>query len=143
MKYLLIRYAVPGLAILLAGCADTPPDDQPDDIPDITAEDVPNGFLGIKFEDESTSPLKVAGTVSGSGAEAAGLRAGDLLLQVGKVENPSLVEIFRILEDTIPDDELPIVVERDGTRLPLKVKLMSAEDVEAAMQEEDSAAAKE
>ena len=143
MKYLLIRYAVPGLAILLAGCADAPPENPTDDVPDVAAEDVPNGFLGIKFEDESTSPLKVAGTVSGSGAEAAGLRAGDLLLQVGKVENPSLVEIFRILEDTTPDDELPIVVERDGTHLPVKVKLMSAEDVEAAMQEEDSAAAKE
>ncbi|HAD62252.1 MAG TPA: hypothetical protein DCG12_23690 [Planctomycetaceae bacterium] len=143
MKYLLIRYAVPGLAILLAGCADAPPENPTDDVPDVAAEDVPNGFLGIKFEDESTSPLKVAGTVSGSGAEAAGLRAGDLLLQVGKVKNPSLVEIFRILEDTTPDDELPIVVERDGTRLPLKVKLMSAEDVEAAMQEEESATAKE
>lgn len=139
MRILFLLFAVCTAASGFVGCADK----SSDEVPDIAAEDVSNGFLGISFEDEQTTPLKVVGTVPGSGAAEAGVKAGDLLLKVSDVRTPSLVEIFRILEDTKPKDELSLVLEREGRSVPLTVRLMSAADVESAMNERTSADAKQ
>ena len=67
-----------------------------------------------------TSPVinKVA---AGSGAEAAGLRAGDRIVEFNGKENPTWDRVANDIRIS-PEQQLPLVVDRDGARVPLTLR---------------------
>lgn len=65
-----VGYAIPGHQIALA-------------LPSLLAgEDVVHGYLGIRFERQSFGPVIIRQVLPGSAAEKAGLRSGDVILEV-------------------------------------------------------------
>jgi regulator of sigma E protease len=69
-----------------------------------------------------SNPAPVAGIIkSGGAAEQAGIKVGDRIVSFDGVENPSWE---RIQNDSLllPEKETPLVVERDGQRIPLTIK---------------------
>jgi regulator of sigma E protease len=67
-------------------------------------------------------PAPVVGIVKpGGAAEQAGIKVGDRIVTFDGVENPTL---DRIRKDAAiaPEKEIPIMVERDGQRVPLTIK---------------------
>ncbi|HVF56717.1 MAG TPA: RIP metalloprotease RseP [Pyrinomonadaceae bacterium] len=67
-------------------------------------------------------PAPVVGTVrQGSAAEAAGVKAGDRLVAFNGKENPEWDQVFNDAA-ILPEQQLPLVVERGGQRVSLTVK---------------------
>lgn len=67
------------------------------------------------------NPAPIVGFVKvGGAADKAGIKAGDRIVNFDGVENPSW---DRIQDDAllVPDKEVPIAVERQGQRTPLKI----------------------
>ncbi len=83
--------------------------------------------LGIPFgmalaDGIPAMPAPVVGIVKASGAaEQAGIKVGDRIVTFDGVENPTL---DRIRKDAAiaPEKEIPLVVEREGKRVPLTIK---------------------
>jgi YidC/Oxa1 family membrane protein insertase len=78
----------------------------------LAAEDAPGG-VGAK--------INVVGR--GTPAEIAGLKAGDVIKEVNGHVLSNAISLFTALSETHPDQEIPIVVSRDGNDVPLKAKL--------------------
>ncbi|MBD3177923.1 MAG: M28 family peptidase [Armatimonadia bacterium] len=85
------------------------------------------GFLGVMAATDSPSQrgFPIGRVVDGSGAEKAGLRAGDLIHEIdGKViETPA--SLTPVLGEYAPGDVAELTVERDGRRMKVKVTLGS------------------
>lgn len=71
------------------------------------------------------TPAALAEPISGS--EEAGLRAGDLLRQIGPagslIDATSPADVSDLLDETRPGDEIQLLVERDGESIEFKVTL--------------------
>lgn len=67
--------------------------------------------------------VRVSDVVKGSPAEAAGLRAGDVLVELAGKPVASLQGYSDLLKTLTPNQRVDIVVERDGQRLPLSAVL--------------------
>ena len=79
-------------------------------------------FVGALAYGIPSMPAPVIGIVKpGGAAEQAGLKAGDRIVLFDGVENPTL---DRIRKDAAiaPEKEIPMVVEREGQRVPLAIK---------------------
>lgn len=79
-------------------------------------------FVGALAYGVPSMPAPVVGIVKqGGAAERAGIKAGDRIVVFDGVENPTL---DRIRKDAAiaPEKEIPMLVERDGQRLPLTIK---------------------
>lgn len=66
-----------------------------------------------------TNPAPIVGSVRpGGAADVAGIKAGDRIVNFAGVENPSW---NRIQDDAllVPEKEVPLIVERQGQRMPL------------------------
>ncbi len=79
-------------------------------------------FLGIEME-EGERGVTVAGVVADSPAGAAGLEAGDLIVEIDGREVFRAEEIARLVGTRRPGDALSITVERDGRTLTLSATL--------------------
>ena len=83
------------------------------------------GYLG-QLELKETDGLIVGAIVPGSPAAAAGLQAGDRLLEAGR-ETPTPVktreEFNKVLDGVRPNHSLSLVIDRDGQRQTLTAKL--------------------
>ncbi|MBI3670843.1 MAG: RIP metalloprotease RseP [Acidobacteria bacterium] len=73
-------------------------------------------------------PVEVAGVIKDSPAEAAGLRAGDRVEELAGIRNPTWERALLELVFTNPGSSLPLVVERDGNRVPLTAHATAATD---------------
>ncbi len=73
-------------------------------------------------------PVEVAGVIKDSPAEAAGLRAGDRVEELAGIRNPTWERALLELVFTNPGSSLPLVVERDGNRVPLTAHATAASD---------------
>ncbi len=75
----------------------------------------------LMFGVPNTPAPVVSFVVKQGAAEVAGLRAGDRIVQFNGVENPKWDSIYGdgLLS---PDQELPLVIERNGQRLALNIK---------------------
>jgi hypothetical protein len=72
----------------------------------------------------SDSPgLRLTGVRAGSPADAAGLKAGDVIVELGGVAVKDIYTYSDALYSHKPGDEVDIVVMRAGTRTTLRVKL--------------------
>jgi len=70
-----------------------------------------------------TPGLKLTGVRAGSPADAAGIKAGDIIVEFGGKPVKDLYQYSDALYSHKPGDEVVIVVLRNGQRLPLTVKL--------------------
>jgi regulator of sigma E protease len=66
-------------------------------------------------------PIVLAGVIHNSTAEKAGLQAGDRIIQVNEVKNPTWDRARLELMTTIPGRELSLVVDRGGQQRSLSV----------------------
>ena len=78
-------------------------------IPDMAAGDVPG--------------LKLTGVRAGSPADSAGLKAGDVVVELGGKAVTDLQSYSDALYANKPGDEIDVVVVRDGQRVKVRVKL--------------------
>jgi len=81
-------------------------------------------WLGT-IPDMSSSPggVRLTGVRSGSPAEAAGIRGGDILVQLGDYEIKDLYVMTDALRAYKPGDVVAVAVIRDGERVEMKVTL--------------------
>ncbi|MGH9764621.1 MAG: PDZ domain-containing protein, partial [Blastocatellia bacterium] len=70
---------------------------------------------------EQTDGLKLDGVRPGSPAERAGLRPGDVVVKLGKVQVKNIYDYTYSLEELRPGQEVDIVVRRDGQLVNLKI----------------------
>jgi hypothetical protein len=83
-------------------------------------------YLGtVPDYSEQVEGLKISAVRSGSPAEKAGLRAGDIIVKVGSIEVKNIYDFTYALQMYKPGDEVEIIVLRDGERLSLVVKFES------------------
>ncbi|MFZ0736635.1 MAG: RIP metalloprotease RseP [Candidatus Acidiferrales bacterium] len=74
-------------------------------------------------------PVKIAAVPAHSAAEAAGIQAGDLIVKIGDINNPTWEKALVYLNRVTPGTQIPVVIERGGQRIPLTVTAQ-ATDVE-------------
>lgn len=73
--------------------------------------------------DDQTKGVKISGTSPGSGAEKAGLRSGDVIVQWNQNKVESLQQLSNYLSTAKPGDTVKLSVERDGKRIELEATL--------------------
>ncbi|HYL97970.1 MAG TPA: PDZ domain-containing protein, partial [Blastocatellia bacterium] len=79
-------------------------------------------YLGtIPNYSEQVEGLKLDGVRPGSPAERGGLRAGDIVVKLGKTAVKNIYDYTFALEELRPGQEVEIVVRRDGQSLNLKI----------------------
>lgn len=79
-------------------------------------------FIGAIALGVPTTPAPIVGLVTpGGAAEQAQIKVGDRIVVFDGVENPTWQ---RVKNDSLiaPEKEIPLVIERDGQRLPLTIK---------------------
>ena len=75
------------------------------------------------------SGLYVTEVTPGSGAERAGVKAGDVVTAVNGVEVTTTDEILAIKDEFVVGDMLPVTIWRDGEVIELEIELMDTNDV--------------
>jgi len=82
-------------------------------------------WFGIipNFEDNPKG-LKITGVSPGSPAEKAGLKSDDIIIKFGEKSVKNLQDLTYILREFKPNDEVEVIVIRDGKELVFKVKLV-------------------
>ena len=73
--------------------------------------------------DESTVGVRITGTSPGSPAETAGLRDGDVIVQLNKKKIANIYDLTDFLAKGSPGQSVSIVVERDRQRVELHAVL--------------------
>ena len=98
-------------------------------------------FLGIGMRDlggvpvggppglGAIGPCQVESVTRGSGAKAAGLQPGDLLLTIDGAPVPSCDAVLRVVQAHEPGDLVPIDVNRYGRMLRLSAQLVSRDEI--------------
>jgi len=74
-------------------------------------------------EQTNTKGVRISGTVPGSPAAGAGLKAGDVLVQFGSDKLDTLYDLSDELAKAKPGDRVSLAVMRDGKRLELNATL--------------------
>ena len=99
--------------------------------------------LGVTSAPDS-SGVRVAEVQAGSPAEAAGLRAGDYLVQVGDipVRDQTFGEQFRTRYAKAEGTKLPVKIRRGGQALELQIDVRFAERTEERVMIDSAASPK-
>jgi serine protease Do len=95
---------------------------------------VVRGWLGVSFQALTDDLAKafgvkrekgavVANVIPGSPAEKGGMKAGDIIVVVNKVELASSRQLPNLVASIRPGTIVPFVVIRDGKRVTLKIKI--------------------
>jgi S1-C subfamily serine protease len=93
--------------------------------------DIPkHGFIGIEFDPSPDGRGLVLGEVlPGSGADASGLRKGDVLLAVDTVPLAGAEDLQRVVAEKKPGEVVRLDVERNAKALTLDVTLIGFEKI--------------
>lgn len=83
----------------------------------------PRAFLGVMLDEHRRDGVRVRDVVSDSGAERAGIRAGDVIVGLDGASIDSYGDLTRELQRLAPGDRVDVEVLRDGTRQTLEVEL--------------------
>lgn len=86
-------------------------------------------MLGVRIDPEVVSEVLVKDVVSGSGAEDAGVKAGDVILEVAGEEIGAIQQILRVLREYRALDTVPILIRRNDVEIKLDVTLLSDADI--------------
>ena len=80
-----------------------------------------------RFEEQYNIPVNegffVGSVIEGMGAAAAGIREGDIILSVDKVAIKKFSDLTGYLESKRPEDEVTVLINRDGEERNIKVRL--------------------
>jgi thiol-disulfide isomerase/thioredoxin len=90
-------------------------------------------WLGIEMA-EGDGGVRVASVFSGSPAEAAGMKDGDLLHAVAGQSVASPTDVLRVLGRHQPGEDLPVAITRGNQRLDLIVRVTSRPDSTALLE---------
>ena len=80
------------------------------------------GWLGVTSDDTSND-AKILEVVSGSPARMAGLRPGDVIVQVNEAQIGSFGDLQSEIRQHRPDDEVRLVVRRGEDEVPMVLRL--------------------
>ncbi|MFD2159091.1 S1C family serine protease [Rubritalea tangerina] len=83
--------------------------------------------LGISFKADKGS-LVIEEVTKETGAEEAGIKAGDTIKKFAGEEVATREALIEIIRDYLPGDEVLIEFERDGRRLEVEVRLMARDE---------------
>ena len=86
------------------------------------------GFLGIQYSD-GPPPLSIQSVVPRSGADRAGVKVGDKIVALGDVRMPDAAAIQQFVRRSSAGTEVPLELDRLGTTVKLRVRLMSVEEL--------------
>jgi|GEM_PF-2367457 S1-C subfamily serine protease len=95
---------------------------------------VVRGYLGVEpaLVDERTAEKNkippwrgalVRTVIEGGPADKAGIKPGDVIIKYGDVEVLNPDHLRRLVRMTLPGDEIPLVVVRDGDKMEIRVKV--------------------
>lgn len=98
-------------------------------------------FLGLSSADVSAVPPAIRDRLNletddgafvqqvlrGSGAEAAGIRAGDVIVAIDGTDVEGAADVVRIIQSKRPGDEVQVTIERDGEQRTVKARVGSRE----------------
>jgi S1-C subfamily serine protease len=73
--------------------------------------------------DSAAKGVKIDGTMPGSGAEKAGLKAGDIIVRWNAKKLDSLQQLQNLLDGSKPGDKIKLLVLRDGKEAELEATL--------------------
>jgi hypothetical protein len=82
---------------------------------------------------EGAEPMTVQAVVPGGPADAAGVAAGDRLLELAGVEIATLGDLEQAIDQHRPGDAVPVVVLRDGDRVETSLTLGERPDGGASL----------
>jgi serine protease Do len=97
----------------------------------VRIQDVTDEFAQTQGLDRATGAL-IAGTNEGGPAEAAGIKAGDIVVEFDGKSVESMRALPRMVADTPPEKEVEVVVVREGERLTLQLEVGLLEDTDVA-----------
>ncbi|MEZ6066157.1 MAG: PDZ domain-containing protein [Planctomycetaceae bacterium] len=80
------------------------------------------GVLGIKLNEDNGPPL-VRGVFEGMGAERAGVKVGDEVLEAGGEQLATKMQLIRLVQEYSPGDELKLRIRRKGETLEISATL--------------------
>jgi hypothetical protein len=81
------------------------------------------GVIPEYGEEEDGKGVKIAGTSSGTPAEKAGLRSGDIVLKLGDKPTGTLMELSTVLASHKPGDKVKLVYRRGGKEVETEITL--------------------
>jgi len=73
--------------------------------------------------EDGSNGVKISGTVNGSAAESAGLKAGDIIVQFDDKKLGNLIDLTNALAAAKPGQKIKLGVMRDGKRVDLEATL--------------------
>ena len=86
-----------------------------------------NASLGVVPDysqgEEGTGGVKISGTVPGSAAEKAGLKANDVIVQFGDKKLENLIDLTNALGAAKPGQKVKLAVMREGKRVEMEATL--------------------
>ncbi|HXW18173.1 MAG TPA: RIP metalloprotease RseP [Candidatus Acidoferrales bacterium] len=90
-------------------------------------------LVGVPSEGYMDKPADVAGVQAHSAAQSAGIQAGDRIIKIGTVENPTWDKALLYLNSLPAKSEVPLVVERGAERLNLTTTLEDPSNPDPAL----------
>jgi len=82
-------------------------------------------ILGVMLGLDEKDPLKIEKVTPKSGADKAGLKAGDVLLSAGNVKLKDRADLLKSMTGKKPGDILQVELEREKKTLKLDIELMA------------------
>ena len=73
--------------------------------------------------DENIKGMRISGTSPGSPAAAAGLKEGDVIVQIGDDKIDSIYDLTDVLKKGKPGDKVKVTYVRDGKRQEVETTL--------------------
>ena len=90
-------------------------------------------FAGLPMEAFLVRPVEVAGVLKDSPADAAGLQAGDQIVGISELRNPTWEQAYEVLQKQAPGSDLRLQVERAGESLTMSVPVNGARAPESVL----------
>jgi putative serine protease PepD len=91
----------------------------------IKGETVTHAVLGVQVSDVSNGGARIEAVTSGSGADKAGLRVGDIVVKVDSTQISDATELTAAIRAHQPGDTVRLTVSRNGTTSTVSATLGS------------------
>ncbi|MEQ1903301.1 MAG: hypothetical protein ABL888_03870, partial [Pirellulaceae bacterium] len=96
--------------------------------PEFTFDFIPRAYLGVRADfaagnSNNIAPCRIGEVVPGTGSDLAGMKIGDVVKFIAGQEINAFEDLRLVVAQFKPDDVVEVVVDRDGERIPLKIKL--------------------
>lgn len=93
----------------------------------VPKEPMPNplgwSYMGVRIQNLDAGPLRITTPEPGTPAHKAGLKDGDILLKIGKIEPLQFDEVIRYIFELRPGTIIAIQVRRGGELVTVQMRL--------------------